>query len=226
MTQESLPYVEVNPSGEHKATVVWLHGLGDSGNGFAPIVPELKLADSAGIRFIFPHAPVIPVTINNGMPMRAWYDIKTLDFNSRADVSGVESSAAMVTALIEQEIAKGIASSQIVIAGFSQGGVIALHIATRSKHKFAGIMALSTYMCEADKLTENKSDVNTSTPILMCHGQQDEVVPLFLGHAAFKSLESNNFNVAWREYSMQHNVCVPEINDISAWLTSVLNQPD
>ena len=222
MTHESIPYVEVNPTGEHKATVIWLHGLGDSGNGFAPIVPELKLPESAGIRFIFPHAPVRPVTINNGMPMRAWYDIKTLDFNSRADVEGVEESSTQVNQLIEQEIANGIPSSNIVIAGFSQGGVIALHIATRSKIKFAGVMALSTYMCEADKLTEHKTDTNIQTPILMCHGQQDEVVPLFLGHAAFKSLEANSFNVSWHEYTMQHNVCVPEINDISAWLTSVL----
>lgn len=222
MTQENLPYVEVNPTAEHKATVIWLHGLGDSGNGFAPIVPELQLDESLGIRFVFPHAPVRPVTINNSMPMRAWYDIKTLDFNSRADVTGVEESATQVEQLIEQEMAKGIPNNKIVVAGFSQGGVIALHIATRAKTTFAGVMALSTYMCEADKLSESKTDANLKTPILMCHGQQDEVVPMFLGHAAYKSLEANGFNATWHEYTMQHNVCVPEINDISAWLKTVL----
>ena len=218
MTLEALPYVEVNPSSEHKATVIWLHGLGDSGNGFAPIVPELRLPDDLGIRFVFPHAPIRPVTINNGMPMRAWYDIKTLDFNSRADIDGVQASATQVEALIADEMAKGIPAEKIVLAGFSQGGVIALHIATRTNTQFAGVMALSTYMCEADKLAEHKSKANINTPILMCHGQQDEVVPLFLGHAAYKSLQANEFKVSWNEYVMQHNVCAQEILDIANWL--------
>ena len=222
MSLDALPFVEVNPNGEHKASVIWLHGLGDSGNGFAPIVPELRMPDALGVRFIFPHAPVRPVTINNGMPMRAWYDIKTLDFNSRADIEGVQESAKQVETLIAEELAKGIPADKIVLAGFSQGGVIALHIATRTNTKFAGVMALSTYMCEADKLADEKTPANEATPILMCHGQQDEVVPLFLGHAAYKSLQSNGFNVSWQEYVMQHNVCAQEINDVSAWLCKVL----
>jgi phospholipase/carboxylesterase len=219
---DSLPFVDIPAPGTHKATVIWLHGLGDSGNGFAPIVPELRLPEGHGIRFIFPHAPLRPVTINNGMPMRAWYDIKTLDFNSRADVDGVNESAAQVNQLIEAEIAAGIPSENIVLAGFSQGGVIALHIATRSATKFAGVLALSTYLCEADKLSEAKTQANQETPFLYCHGQQDEVVPMFLGHAAYQALSANGFSVEWREYVMQHNVCPQEIMDVSAWLQKVL----
>ncbi|WP_205662164.1 alpha/beta hydrolase [Alteromonas flava] len=215
---EALQFVDVPAPGEHKATVIWLHGLGDSGNGFAPIVPELKLPADHGVRFIFPHAPVRQVTINNGMPMRAWYDIKSLDFNSRADIQGVEESATQVQQLIDAEIAAGIPSSRIVIAGFSQGGVIALHLATRGSTAFAGVMALSTYLCEADQLSSKKTDTNANTPILFCHGQQDEVVPMFLGHTAYQALKANNFNVQWKEYVMQHNVCMQEVIDVSRWL--------
>ncbi|WP_026376565.1 alpha/beta hydrolase [Aestuariibacter salexigens] len=219
---ETLPYVEVNPSGSPKACVIWLHGLGDSGNGFAPIVPELGLPDDAQIRFVFPHAPIRPVTINGGMAMRAWYDIKSLDFGSRADVEGVVESTAQVEALLEQEIANGIPPERIVLAGFSQGGVIALHMATRIQHKLAGVLALSTYMCEPDKLASEANDVNKATPIMMAHGQQDEVVPMFLGHAAYATLQSNGYPVTWHEYTMQHNVCMQELKDISNWLQSVL----
>ncbi|MBT0586799.1 alpha/beta hydrolase [Alteromonas oceanisediminis] len=222
MTEERLPFVDVPAQGTHRATVIWLHGLGDSGNGFAPIVPELKLPANAGVRFIFPHAPVRPVTINNGMPMRAWYDIKSLDFDSRADITGVEASAAQVEQLIDDEINAGISAENIIIAGFSQGGVIALHLATRSKTTFAGVLALSTYMAEPEKLADKHTQANINTPMLLCHGQQDEVVPLFLGHAAFKSLTSLGFKTDWKEYSMQHNVCAQEIQDISQWLRNTL----
>lgn len=218
MTEDILPFVDVNPSSEHDAVVIWLHGLGDSGNGFAPIVPELKLPDDHKIRFVFPHAPIRPVTINNGMPMRAWYDIKSLDFNNRADVEGVHESAAQVNALIDAEMAKGISSDRILLAGFSQGGVIALHLGTRFSKPLAGIMALSTYMSEPEKLQDEAHPINKETPILCCHGQQDDVVPMFLGHAAFKVLEQNNYNVIWKEYLMQHNVCMQELNDISRWI--------
>lgn len=215
---ERLPFVDVPAQGEHKSTVIWLHGLGDSGNGFAPIVPELKIPAELGVRFIFPHAPVRPVTINNGMPMRAWYDIKSLDFNSRADIAGVEESAQQVQQLIDDEIAAGISSDNIILAGFSQGGVIALHLATRSNTRFAGVMALSTYMCEPDQLSVKKTDANQNTPILFCHGQQDEVVPMFLGHSAYKTLTAQGYSAEWHEYVMQHNVCMQEVNDIAQWL--------
>lgn len=222
MSDNLLPYVEVDPQGQPTAVVIWLHGLGDSGNGFAPIVPELKLPTSTAIRFVFPHAPIRPVTINNGMPMRAWYDIKSMDFNSRADITGVLESSEQVEQLIEAEIAKGIPAERILLAGFSQGGVIALHLGTRYQHKLAGILALSTYMAEPETLTEQAHAANKQTKIMCCHGQQDDVVPMFLGHAAFKVLEQNNYDVVWRDYMMQHNVCAQELADISAWIQQVL----
>jgi len=217
-----LPYVEHNPSSTPNACVIWLHGLGDSGHGFAPIVPALKLPDSMSVKFIFPHAPERPVTINGGMRMRAWYDIKSLDFNSRADLSGVLESAAHVETLIQEQVDKGIPTDRIVLAGFSQGGVIALHLAPRFKHKLAGVMALSTYMCEPSLLAQEATDVNRDIPIMMAHGEQDEVVPIFMGNAAYKTLTENGFNATWQTYTMQHNVCMQEISDISVWLQKVL----
>ncbi|MEC7134477.1 MAG: alpha/beta fold hydrolase [Pseudomonadota bacterium] len=222
MTQQLLPCVEINPSTTPDACVIWLHGLGDSGHGFAPIVPELKLPESMAVKFLFPHAPERPVTINGGMRMRAWYDIKSLDFESRADLEGVKESAAQVEALIEAQIESGIPSERIVLAGFSQGGVIALHLAPRYANKFAGVIALSTYMCEPSLLGSEAKDTNRETPIMMAHGEQDEVVPVFMGNAAFKTLSESGFNVTWQTYTMQHNVCMQELNDISAWLQKVL----
>ncbi len=223
MPQTQLDAVIQEASDEHKATVIWLHGLGDSGHGFAPIASELKLDPALGIKFIFPHAPVRPVTINNGMEMRAWYDIKSMDMESRADIVGVKESSTLVTEIIEQEIASGIPANKILLAGFSQGGVIALHIGTRYPKPLAGIAALSTYMCAPQTLDDEKHDANLLTPILCCHGQQDEVVPLFLGRAAFQVLSENGFNVTWKEYMMQHNVCLPEIKDIATFVTERLS---
>lgn len=223
MTTNNLPYVEVNCDGAHDAVVIWLHGLGDSGNGFAPIVPELHIPAEFKIRFVFPHAPIRNVTINNGMPMRAWYDIKTLDFNHRADVEGVVESAKMVEDLVEKEIAHGTPSHRILLAGFSQGGVIALHLGTRFSKPLAGILALSTYMSEPEKLAEQANPANKETQIMCAHGQQDEVVPMFLGNAAYKVLKANDYNVVWHEYPMQHNVCPQELADISKWIQARLS---
>ncbi|WP_278383291.1 alpha/beta hydrolase, partial [Alteromonas mediterranea] len=205
------------------ACVIWLHGLGDSGHGFAPIVPELKLPDSMAVKFLFPHAPERPITINGGMRMRAWYDIKSLDFESRADLEGVKESAEQVEQLIKAQIESGIKAERIVLAGFSQGGVIALHLAPRFSQKLAGVMALSTYMCEPALLSSEALDVNRETPIMMAHGEQDEVVPVFMGNAAFKTLNECGFKATWQTYTMQHNVCMQELNDISAWLQKLLN---
>lgn len=224
MPQALLPAVEIAPQGEHKATIIWLHGLGDSGNGFSPIAPELQLDPSLGVKFIFPHAPVRPVTINNGMEMRAWYDIKTLDMGSRADVEGVLESSDSIESIIENEIASGIDSRKIMLIGFSQGGVIALHLGTRYNKPLAGIAALSTYMCEPDSLANQKHAANQNTPILCCHGQQDEVVPMLLGKTAFNVLNSNGYNVSWKEYIMQHNVCMPEIRDIAKFINEQLTK--
>lgn len=214
----ALPYVEVNPQHKVEAVVIWLHGLGDSGNGFAPIVPELKLPESLAIRFVFPHAPVRPVTINNGMQMRAWYDIKSLDFENRADVQGVEESAALVKKLVEEEMARGIPANRILLAGFSQGGVIAYHLGLRFEHQLAGILALSTYMCQPQMLAEQRHEANQETPVLVAHGLYDEVVPCALGKAAYNQLQKLGYNVLWREYPMQHNVCMEEIQDIGHWI--------
>ncbi|MCV2886185.1 alpha/beta hydrolase [Aestuariibacter sp. AA17] len=219
---EQLPYVEVNPNQAHDAVVVWLHGLGDSGNGFAPIVPVLDLPDDHRIRFVFPHAPVRPVTINNGMQMRAWYDIKSLDFGSRADIDGVNASAAQVKQLIDAEIEKGIPSDRIILAGFSQGGVIAYHLATQYDKTLAGVLTLSTYMCEPENVGKLAHKANKGTPFMACHGQFDEVVPIYMGKAAYQVMEDLGYNITWHEYGMQHNVCEQELKDISAWLRTRL----
>lgn len=216
--QELLPYVDVNPDKPHDALVVWLHGLGDSGNGFAPIVPELKLPTSMAVRFVFPHAPVRPVTINNGMPMRAWYDIKSLDFNQRADSQGVRESAQQVKQLIETEIEQGIDSKRVILAGFSQGGVIAYHLGLRFDQPLGGILALSTYLTEAQTLTDEASDANKATPIFTAHGLYDEVIPCALGKSGADKLSELGYSVQWQDYPMQHNVCPEEIQAISTWL--------
>ena len=225
MTTALLPSVDIAPKGEHKATIIWLHGLGDSGNGFAPIAPELRLEDLLGVKFIFPHAPIRPVTINNGMEMRAWYDIKSLDMGSRADVQGVLESSEQVKALIENEINAGIPSNKIMLIGFSQGGVIALHLGTRYSKPLAGIVALSTYMCEPQSLEAEKHVANEKTKILCCHGQQDEVVPMMLGKIAYNALEKSAYDVSWKEYVMQHNVCMPEVNDVAKFIKQQLTGP-
>ncbi|MEG3765181.1 alpha/beta hydrolase [Alteromonas sp. 14N.309.X.WAT.G.H12] len=222
MTEALLPFVEVNTGDNPQACVIWMHGLGDSGHGFAPIVPELQLPASLPVRFIFPHAPERPVTINNGMRMRAWYDIKSLDFNQRADSEGVLESAQQVTALMAKLHDDGFAYDKMVVAGFSQGGVIALQLATRFPHKLAGIMALSTYMSEPAKLPAQATDTNKNTPIFMAHGVQDNVVPVALGNMAYEALKDAGFNAQWTTYPMQHNVCMDEINAISRWLQECL----
>lgn len=217
-----LPFVDVKPAGQADAAVIWLHGLGDSGDGFAPIVPELRLPKSSGIRFLFPHAPVRPITINGGMQMRGWYDIKTWDLNDRADETGVRESAAAVTALIDKLIEQGIAANRILLAGFSQGGVIALHLLPRLPYKLAGVMALSTYMAVPGKLKEEMTTANKSTAVLVNHGTHDEVVPYSAGQAAFNALKFAGFNVNWAEYRMGHSVCPQQIADVSRFIQQQL----
>lgn len=219
-----LPGVEIAPQNSHKSTIIWLHGLGDSGDGFAPIAPELQLDPSLGVKFIFPHAPVRPVTINNGMKMRAWYDIKSMDMDNRADIQGVNESSEQIEQLIQNEIASGIPANKIMLIGFSQGGVIALHLGTRLALSLAGIVALSTYMCEPKTLAKEKHEANQNTPILCCHGSQDEVVPMSKGKLAYDTLKDNGYNVVFKDYVMQHNVCMPEIQDIAAFITAQLSK--
>lgn len=217
-----LPFVDVPASGKAQAAVVWLHGLGDSGNGFSPIVPELRLPANAGIRFLFPHAPEIPVTINGGMRMRAWYDIKTMDLTNRADEAGVRQSATAVTALLDKLISDGIPSERIMLAGFSQGGVIALHLLPRLPYKLAGFMALSTYMACPEKLAAEQLTHNKNTPVFIAHGTQDPVVPLSAGQQAYNTYKAAGFNVSWRDYRMPHSVCAQEVDEISRFIQSRL----
>ena len=218
----ALPYIETNPVSEIKATVIWLHGLGDSGHGFAPIVPELRLPDALGVRFVFPHAPERPVTINGGMRMRAWYDIKSMDFDKRADLTGVRESAEQVEQLIEAEISNGVPPEKIILAGFSQGGVIALHLGPRFSKSLGGIMGLSTYMCQPELLANEAHPANQQTPVFMAHGEMDDVVPIAMGKAAYDTLTANQYNVSWQSYRMKHNLNMDEINAISQWLQARL----
>ncbi|MCY7296254.1 alpha/beta hydrolase [Alteromonas sp. a30] len=218
MSAELLPFVEVNPQTQHDAVVIWLHGLGDSGNGFAPIVPQLNLPADHKIRFVFPHAPIRPVTINNGFQMRAWYDIKSMNFEDRADKAGVQESTAMVEALIESEMAKGVPAERVILAGFSQGGVIAYYLGARLQKKIAGMICLSTYMSDNPSTFSEWSDTNKNTPIFAAHGQFDDVVPIQLGKNAYTNMKDNGFAISWKEYPMQHNVCLEQLHDISRWL--------
>ncbi|MDN3378818.1 MULTISPECIES: dienelactone hydrolase family protein [unclassified Pseudoalteromonas] len=217
----SLEFVEYPAKGEHKATVIWLHGLGDSGEGFLPVASQLALPEKLGIRFVFPHAPVQPVTINGGMAMRSWYDIKSMDLDKRADEAGVRESAAKVEQLIKQELNNGIAADKIILAGFSQGGVISLHLAPRLPQKLAGVMALSTYMCVPEKLTEEA--LQTGLSVFMAHGRQDDVVPHSAGRSAFDVLSAHNMDVSWQDYPMAHQVCGEELMAIRQWLIARLN---
>ena len=220
--QESADAVVLAPATPASASVIWLHGLGADGNDFVPIVPELKLPAAPGIRFVFPHAPVRPVTLNMGMHMRAWYDIKTLTAEGRVDEAGLRDSVGRLGGLIAAERALGIASQRIVIAGFSQGAALALHGALRHLEPLGGILALSCYLPLQAVIASELAEANRQTPILMCHGQYDPVLPLALGVAACNWLRTTGYRVEWKEYPMQHQVCGPEIQDIAAWLRARL----
>lgn len=204
------------------ASVIWLHGLGADGHDFVPIVPQLRLPPAAAVRFIFPHAPVRPVTLNGGLPMRAWYDIRELSTAGRQDDAGTRASAARVDQLVRREIERGVAPARIVIAGFSQGGAVALHAALRHPVRLAGVMALSTYLPLHESVASEASAANRDVPILMCHGLYDPVLPLGLGEASRDVLLRLAYPVEWKTYPMQHEVCRAEIGDISAWLTARL----
>jgi phospholipase/carboxylesterase len=218
--RESDDRVVIEPATKAEAAVIWLHGLGADGRDFVPIVPELGLPPDLAVRFVFPHAPVRPVSINNGMKMRAWYDI-TPDMR-RQDEAGIRESARTVEALLAAEIAAGVPAGRIVIAGFSQGGAITLHTGVRHGQKLAGLLALSTYLPLPDSYAKEARPERKDTPILMCHGQQDPMLPLQLGAWSRDVLKQGGFEVDWREYPMAHQVCEEEIADIGAWLTGRL----
>ncbi len=216
--QESADAVVLAPALPATASVIWLHGLGADGHDFVPIVPELKLPAEPVVRFVFPHAPVRAVTLNMGMRMRAWYDIKTLTADGRADDAGIRESVALLGRYIAAERAAGVASERIIVAGFSQGGAVALHAGLRHPEPLGGILALSCYLPLQAELAAELSDANRATPVLMCHGQHDPVLPMQLGVIARDWLLSERYTVEWKEYPMQHQVCLPEIQDVAAWL--------
>lgn len=215
----AVPATALAPAGG-AASVIWLHGLGADGHDFVPLVPELRLSPPAAVRFVFPHAPVRPVTLNGGLPMRAWYDIRELSTSGRQDEAGTRASAARIDALIEREIARGVASDRIVVAGFSQGGAVALHTALRYPLRLGGVLALSTYLPLHESVAREASAANRDVPILMCHGLYDPVLPLQLGEKSRDFLASLGYAVEWKPYPMQHAVSPPEIGDISGWLTA------
>lgn len=215
-----LPCVETVTREPVNATVIWLHGLGADGNDFAPIVPQLGQPNGTNIRFVFPHAPRIAVTVNNGMHMPAWYDILEMSLERKVDAEQLRASAKQVIALVEREVERGIAPERIVLAGFSQGGAVAYEAALSYQQRLAGVMCLSTYLATRDTIRLAKEQ--QATPILIHHGSMDPVVPVALGEQARDWLTEREFAVEYKTYPMQHQVCPQQIEDIRAWLSSVL----
>jgi phospholipase/carboxylesterase len=222
MSESLLDAVEINPVRVPAASIIWLHGLGADGHDFEPLVPQLAIVEELGVRVVLPHAPRMPVTINGGMVMPAWYDITGVDFGRAQDAAGIQASARRLEALIEREIAGGIAPARIVLAGFSQGGAIVLHAGLRYPQRLGGVLALSTYLPLADTLAAERSPANSAIPIMQAHGRQDPVVPYALAMQSRDQLRALGYTVDWRSYSMQHAVCPEEVVDIRAWLMTVL----
>lgn len=214
--------IEVQTGRDPSASIIWLHGLGADGHDFEPIVPELVRPAERSLRFVFPHAPVRPVTLNGGYAMRAWYDIIAIDRRAAEDDKGIRASQAAIEALIRRENERGIASERIVLAGFSQGGAMALFAGTRYAQRLAGILALSCYQLLARSFESERNPVNQSTPIFLAHGLQDPVVLPLLGEEARRQLQQAGYTVEWHTYSMPHSVCPQEVADIAAWLRRVL----
>lgn len=214
-----LETVEVATGDAPRGSVIWLHGLGADGHDFEAIVPELRLSATLPLRFVFPHAPVRPVTINGGMAMRAWYDIRSLDSSGRADAAGVHESSAALEALIDREIERGIAAEKIVIAGFSQGGAIAINTALHTDKRLAGLMALSTYLPLPGEI--DNSVGSRELPVFMAHGTFDPMLPIAWGKASADHLRAAGYTVEWHDYPMAHAVCPEEIRDIRNWLLSI-----
>ena len=220
---ELLPAIEMDsPNGAAvNASIIWLHGLGADGSDFAPLVPQLSLPDSFGIRFIFPHAPSIPVSINNGFVMPAWYDIKEMDIDRHVDEEQLQQSAAAVHALIDREIERGVDSSRIIVAGFSQGGAVSFEAGLTYPKPLAGIMALSTYFATADSIKVNP--IQSGMPILVCHGSRDPVVAEALGQKSVATLKNLGFEPQYNSYPMEHSLCPQQIVDIAVWIGRTLS---
>ena len=217
---ELLEHIEIAPATAATASIIWLHGLGADGHDFEPVVPALNLPDSLAVRFIFPHAPIRPVTINGGEEMRAWYDF--IPHSETAGQEDIETSAGQIRDFIEREIARGIGSERIILAGFSQGGVIALHTGLRFTSRLAGIMALSTYLDDFRATERERTDANLAIPILMAHGTHDPMIPIMRAATSRENLIRLGYDVRWYDYPMGHQVCMPEVEEIARFIQEVL----
>jgi phospholipase/carboxylesterase len=217
-----LPHVELTTGENPAGTVIWMHGLGADGWDFVPIVRELPLPEDLVLRFVFPHAPLRPVTINNGMRMPAWYDIAMSDVARVPDERGIRESQAQIEDLIAREKSRGVDASRIVIAGFSQGGAIALQTALRHREKLAGVVALSTYLTLDDSLDAEGAAANKATPILMAHGTQDEMIPIRLAESSRDKLKAKGYDVDWHAWPMPHSLCAEEVQEIAGFLARAL----
>ncbi|MDX1569512.1 MAG: carboxylesterase [Xanthomonadales bacterium] len=217
-----LDCLEIETASDPTAAVIWLHGLGADGHDFEPIVPQLAWPGQPAIRYVFPHAPTRPVTINNGIVMRAWYDITGFDLSQREDETGMRQSAGQVDELIEREIGRGIAPERIVLAGFSQGGAVALFTGLRRSRRLAAIIALSTYLALREQVSSEADPANHGTPIWMAHGNMDPVVPIQLGEASANYLRSLGYEVSWETYPIPHGVSPDEIDAIRRFLSTIL----
>jgi phospholipase/carboxylesterase len=215
---ELLQHIELATGPDPKGTVIWMHGLGADGWDFVPIVRELPLPEGLALRFIFPHAPMRSVTINNGMRMPAWYDIAQEDFGRRADERGIRDSQAAIEQLVARERSRGVDSEKIVLAGFSQGGAIALQTGLRHADPLAGILALSTYLPLEDSLDREATIANRRTPIFMGHGTQDPLIPVALAESSRRALEARGYSIEWHTWPMPHSVCAEEVEAIATWL--------
>jgi phospholipase/carboxylesterase len=214
--------VELQTRAQPDASIIWLHGLGADGYDFVPIVKELEALNAPAARYVFPHAPQIPVTINNGYVMRAWYDVRGADLLQREDAAGIRASAELVEQLIAREVERGIARERIVLAGFSQGGAITLHTGLRLAQPLAGLLALSTYLPLADVFAAERNSACSRVPIFMAHGTADPIVPMQRGTASRDRLRALGYDVEWHEYPMPHSVCGEEVEDIARFLAKVL----
>ena len=218
----ALECLEAGTTENPEYVVIWMHGLGADGHDFEPIVPYLGIPPGVAVKFIFPHALRRPITVNNGAVMRAWYDIMELGSTVKGqDEAGIRHSANLVRDLIDSQIALGIPASKIVLAGFSQGGAMALHVGLRYPARLAGIMSLSAYMLFPDRFDTEHAEANAETPVFIAHGTQDPMVPFFLGEEARKKLEVGGWPVQWHSYPIPHSVSQPEIADIGRWLTTL-----
>jgi phospholipase/carboxylesterase len=221
-TESNYEAVILEPTETHLASVIWLHGLGADGHDFESIVPELGLSDSLGIRFIFPHAPKRPVTINGGMVMRSWYDIKDPDLSKQRDKKDFDGSADILKHWVDAEVDLGIATERIVIAGFSQGGAITLHCGLTFAQQLAGLLVLSSYLPFTEVMDEDSASANNQTPIMMMHGEFDPVIPIDFARQSCAALKANDYPVEWHDYPMQHGLCLEQIKHVSSWLESKL----